>query len=137
MNEQILYALGTGILGIFVHTLMKIDKINKRSKGKIKLRSFFSLELPSILISVSIVVVAIIAREEIGQLKAVGNYLLLGFFCIGLSAQTIAYYISGRLERKMAKREKEEDNTNKIDEAIHTIGAGTIGLPKPNKPGGK
>ena len=72
--EQTIYALLTGILGIMVHTLMKINNINRRTKGKVNLKEFFAVEWPSIWISVSIVVVALIAREEIQKLKVVGNY---------------------------------------------------------------
>ena len=135
--EQTIYALLTGILGIMVHTLMKINNINRRTKGKVNLKEFFAVEWPSIWISVSIVVVALIAREEIQKLKIVGNYLLFGFFCIGLSAQSIAYYLSNRLERRLAKKEQDIDlKIEEIKDVINEIGAGQVGLPQvPTTPG--
>lgn len=129
--EQAVYSFLTGILGIMVHTLMKINAINRRSKGQINLKKFFAIEWPSIWISISIIIVALIAREEIIKLKAVGNYLLFGFFCIGLSAQSIAYYVSNRLERKLAKKEQDIDlKIEEIKDVINEIGAGQVGLPQ-------
>ena len=145
--EQVILAFLTGGFGIMVHTLMKINAINRRNKGRINLKKFFALEWPSIWMSVSVVIVAVIARQEIQQLKLIGNALLLGFFCIGLSAQSIAYYLANRGERTMGGKEQErepnieeiKDCINEIEDlkdVINEIGAGQVGLPQvPTTPG--
>lgn len=135
--EQVIYAFLAGSLGIMVHTLMKINTINRRKKGKIKLKKFFAVEWPSIWISVSFLIVAIIAREEIKQLKLIGNALLLGFFCIGLAGQCIAYYLSNRIQRGLEKKEQDISlGIEEIKDVINEIGAGQVGLPQvPTTPG--
>lgn len=91
---------GVGLLGILTHNLMKIDKLNRSANGKFNLRSFILLEWPSISISVIVLTVCLIARNEVKQLKAIGDWLGLGFYAIGLAAQSIAYYIKGKAEKE-------------------------------------
>lgn len=93
----ILFLAGLG--GIFTHILMKIDSLNRKYDGDANYGKFFKVEWASIAISVIVLFVALMAREEIRSLKAVGNYLALGFYCIGLAAQSIAYFFKGRTEK--------------------------------------
>lgn len=88
-----------GLLGVLTHTLMKIDKLNRKSNGGFKFNHFIRVEWASLSLSVIVVIVALIARMEVAQLKAIGNWLALGFFAIGLSAQSVAYFIKGRSEK--------------------------------------
>lgn len=105
MNYTVLNLMLCGLFGILVHTLMKINSINKKTKGNFKYQYFFKVEWASILISISIVTVALIARSEIKELSEIGNYLMLGFFCIGLASQSIAYYLSNKLEKRIETSE--------------------------------
>jgi hypothetical protein len=89
----------SGLLGVITHNLMKIDKLNRDSNGNFKFSSFIRLEWASILISVIVIVVAMIAREEIKQLKEIGSWLAIGFYSIGLAAQSVAYFFNGKAEK--------------------------------------
>lgn len=90
-----------GLLGILTHNLMKIDKLNRKTNGGFKIKTFIRLEWPSILISIIVVIVCLVARMEVKQLKAIGNWLALGFFAIGLAAQSVAYFIKGKAEKNL------------------------------------
>lgn len=102
MSYTIINLLACGLFGILVHNLIKINNVNKRTNGQFKPGYFFKMEWASILISISVVIVCLIARNEVKQLKEVGNYLMLGFFFIGLGSQSIAYALSSRIEKKIA-----------------------------------
>ncbi len=98
-----LFALS--MLGILIHTLMKIQGINKRQNGNFKFWPFIRLEWPSLLISICVVVVSLIARAEIATLKQVGNYLGIGFVALGYMSQSIIYHFAGKAE-KMLKNDE-------------------------------
>ena len=87
------------LLGILIHTLMKINGINKRTNGNFKFGAFIRMEWPSLFISVCVGVVALIARQEVVQLKQVGNYLGLAFVAIGYMSQSIVYHFAGKAEK--------------------------------------
>lgn len=97
----ILFLAGLG--GIFTHVLMKIDSLNRKYDGEVNYGKFFRVEWASIAISIIVVLVAMIAREEIASLKAVGSYLALGYFAIGIAAQSLAYMVKGRTEKIIEK----------------------------------
>lgn len=110
MSYTVFNLMATGILGILVHNLIKINNINKRTDGQFKAGYFFRMEWASIAISLCVVIVCLIARNEVKQLREVGNYLMLGFFFIGLGSQSIAYTLSSRIEKKI---ESTNDTTHK------------------------
>lgn len=88
-----------GMLGIVIHTLMKIKDINKRNKGNFKFGYFLKLEWPSLAISICLVIVALLVRAEIQQLEQVGGYLGLAFVAIGYMSQSIVYHFGGKAEK--------------------------------------
>ena len=100
MDYKIYTLLACGLFGIIVHNLMKIDSLNRKTDGNFKFRSFIRLEWPSITLSACVVIVALIARTEVKQLKELGNYLMLGMFAIGYMAQSIVYHFLGKAEKK-------------------------------------
>jgi len=103
----ILFALG--LLGILLHNLIKMDSLNRKSKGNLNLRQYLALEWISILISVVVVVVALIAQTEIKQLSVVDNYLGLAFVSIGYMAQSIIVTYMGRAESFLHEKDIKED----------------------------
>lgn len=104
----ILFALG--LLGILLHNLIKMDSLNRKSKGNLNLRQYLALEWISILISVVVVVVALIAQTEIKQLSVVGNYLGLAFVAIGYMAQSIVVSYMGKAEKFL----QSDENTQSL-----------------------
>jgi|SRR4051812_7664822 hypothetical protein len=95
----ILFALG--LLGILIHNLMKIDGINRSTQGNFKFIPFMRLEWASIMISICVVIVALIAKGEIKKLQAASGYLGLAFVAIGYMAQSIVYHVIGKAEKKL------------------------------------
>lgn len=104
-TNPLLFAVGC--LGILTHNLMKIDRLNRKENGNFKFWGFARLEWPSIFISVIVVIVALIARMEVKQLRTIGNWLALGFYCIGLAAQSVAYFLKGRAEKTLDNAKNE------------------------------
>lgn len=91
--------LALGLFGIIIHNLIKIETINRNSNGNFKFLPFIKLEWPSIAISVSVVIVAIIVKSEIQKLEAVSNWLGVGFVAIGYMAQSIVYALMGKAQK--------------------------------------
>ena len=104
----ILFALG--LLGILLHNLIKMDSLNRKSKGNLNLRQYLALEWISILISVVVVVVALIAQTEIKRLSVVDNYLGLAFVAIGYMAQSIVVSYMGKAEKFL----QSDENTQSL-----------------------
>jgi len=102
MEYTNLILFAAGMLGVLTHTLMKIDKLNRKTNGAFNFNQFIKIEWASLMLSAIVVVVAIIARTEISQLKAIGSWLALGFYAIGLSAQSVAYFVKGKAEKNLS-----------------------------------
>ncbi len=88
-----------GLLGIVLHNLIKLDGINRQSEGNINLWKYWRMERFSIIISVIVVVVCLIARQEVKQLQQVGNLLGLAFVAIGYMAQSIVVSFMGKAQK--------------------------------------
>ena len=88
-----------GLLGIVLHNLIKLDGINRQSEGNINLWKYWRMERFSIIISVIVVVVCLIARQEVKQLQQVVNWLGLAFVAIGYMAQSIVVSFMGKAQK--------------------------------------
>lgn len=97
----VLFALG--MLGILIHNLIKLDGINRASNGQVKLGKYWALEKFSILISLCVVAVCLIARNEVEQLEKVGKWLGLAFVTVGYMAQSIVVTFMGRTQKYLDK----------------------------------
>ena len=88
-----------GGFGILLHNLVKLNEINRKYDGIVNMQKYWALERFSIAISVCVVIVCLIAREEVKQLEAVGNWLGLSFVAIGYSSQSILSKYIGKAEK--------------------------------------
>ena len=95
-TELTLFLLG--VLGILAHNFIKLGELNKKDK-EITLAVYLKTEKFSIIASVIIVLVCVIASHEIKQLQQFGNYLGLGFFTIGYTGQSIIITKLGKLNK--------------------------------------
>lgn len=108
MNFASINLLGIGLLGILCHNLVEINKINHDpNKGCFNLAQYWAKEWAALLISFIVVIVGDIAKSEIAQLEAVGNYLLLGFFALGYMAQSILIFFMGKASDFIGKKTDE------------------------------
>ena len=110
MDYTQLTLFGMGMLGILTHNLIKMDSINRKSKGELNFTHYLRIERFSILISVCVVGIALVAKHEIKQLESVGKILGLAFVAIGYMAQSILVSYMGRAENFLDVNEKKVDN---------------------------
>lgn len=101
-----LFALG--ILGILLHNLVELNKLNRKTVGNLKLKEYFKLEVFSILISVIVVFVAILVKAEVQQLEAVGKWLGLAFVAIGYMGQSILIFVMGKAGKHIDKQDEQK-----------------------------
>lgn len=109
MDYTVLTLGGLGLLGILIHNLVKLNNINRASDGNINLWKYLRVEIFSILISVCVVVVALIARNEVRQLQQVGSWLGLSFVAIGYMAQSIVVSFMGKAQKIIEPTSKDDE----------------------------
>ena len=88
-----------GLFGILIHNLVKLNSINRKAKGNLNFGEYLKIEMFSILISVCVVIVALLAQQEIKQLQAVSQYFGLSFVAIGYMAQSLVIQFIGKAQK--------------------------------------
>lgn len=99
------YFLALGFLGVLLHNLVELNKLNKASEGKLNLRNYLMMERFSICISFLVVVVSVMIKHEIVQLEAAGKWLGLAFISIGYMGQSLLIFVMGKASNKIGKNE--------------------------------
>ena len=107
MNYTHLTLFALGILGILLHNLVELNKLNRASKGVLSIRQYLRLERFSILISVIVVAVASIIKTEITQLEVAGKWLGLAFMSIGYMGQSLLIFVMGKASKAIDKTDGE------------------------------
>lgn len=95
-----------GIVGIILHNLIQLNKINRETKGKVNLYSYFKLEIYSILISLVMVGVCVFTSQEIKQLETIGKWLGLAFVSIGYMGQSLLIWFMGKAGKSVGMEDK-------------------------------
>lgn len=108
MNYTNLTLFGLGLLGILLHNLVELNKLNRANKGSVRLGEYFKIERFSILISVVVVGVSLIVKAEITQLEQVGKWLGLAFMAIGYMGQSLLVFFMGKATKVLGKSEDDE-----------------------------
>jgi len=103
MNYNNLTLFCLGMLGVLLHNLVELNKLNKASKGNLNIRQYLKLELFSILISMVVLVVCIVIKSEIKQLERVGKWLGLAFMSIGYMGQSLLIFVMGKANKVIDK----------------------------------
>jgi hypothetical protein len=101
INYTNLALFGLGLLGIILHNLVQLNKINRSQNGNVNLFQYFKMEIYSILINVIVLVCALIAKHEIKQLEEASKWLGLSFVTIGYMGQSILIFVMGKTEKKI------------------------------------
>ena len=101
MNYTNLALFGLGILGIVLHNLVQLNKINRSQNGNINIIQYLKLEVFSILINIVAIICALIAKHEVAQLEQAGKWLGLSFITIGYAGQSILVFLMGKAEKKI------------------------------------
>ena len=95
-----------GMLGVILHNLIQLDKINRDNNGNINWIKYVKMERFSILISVIVVTLAVICSQEIRRLAIGGNWLGLGFICLGYMAQSILVFFMKKAKEKIGNKDE-------------------------------
>ena len=95
MEYTTLTLFAIGVLGILLHNLVELNKLNRAANGNLNLRQYIKLEWISVIISVIVVVVAIMIKHEIKQLEAAGKWLGLAFLSVGYMGQSLVIFLMG------------------------------------------
>jgi hypothetical protein len=101
MDYTNLALFGLGILGIVLHNLVQLNKVNRSQNGNINIIQYLKLEVFSILINIVVIACALIAKHEIKQLEQAGKWLGLSFITIGYMGQSILIFLMGKAEKKI------------------------------------
>lgn len=100
------FVLGTlGVLGILLHNLVQLAKINKQTGGKANIFKYWQLEKYSILIALIVVIIAVVALEELTQIEQFANWKGLGFIAIGYMGQSLLVFAMGKASSLIGKPE--------------------------------
>lgn len=98
MNYTHIALLCLSFLGIILHILVELNKLNKQSKGSFTLKKYFEVEIYSILISIIVSIVCVYVSQEIKQLEQVGRWLGLAFVAIGYMGQSLLIAFMGKAQ---------------------------------------
>lgn len=104
-----LVLFGLGMLGILLHNLVELNKLNKSSNCTFNIKQYFKLEVFSILISIIVVIVCIFASTELKQIEIFGKWLGLGFMAIGYMGQSLLIFFMGKVN-KIVNNENTKNN---------------------------
>lgn len=106
MNYTNFALYGLGVLGILLHNLVELNKINRNPNTKnFTIKGYFKLEAYSIVISLIVCFVALLIKSEIQQLDQVGKWLGLAFMAIGYMGQSLLIFTMGKANKVIDKDE--------------------------------
>ena len=109
MNYTNVTLYGLLILGVLLHNLVELNKLNRNLKGNVKITEYLKIERFSIIISLLVGVVAIIVKTEIKQIEAAGKWLGLAFVAIGYMGQSLLIFAMGKASKIIDKTEEDEN----------------------------
>lgn len=109
MNYMPIVLFLLGVLGVLLHNLVELNKLNKSQKGELKIKDYLKLEVFSIAISFVVVLCAVIASQEIKQLEQVGKWLGLAFVTIGYMGQSLLIFVMGKASKTIGN---DQENKN-------------------------
>lgn len=96
-----------GLAGIFLHNAIKLNQINKRTKGNANIGYYLKMEVYSIIIAVVIVAISIIVAHEIQSLYNAGIKIGLAFIAIGYMGQSLLVAWMGKAEKIIGRSDKD------------------------------
>jgi len=110
MNYTNVMLFGLGMLGVLLHNLIELNKLNRTHAGNIKVLEYLKIEQFTIYISIIVVGIAIIVKQEVTQLEAVGKWLGVAFVAIGYMGQSILIFTMGKANKVISDNETNKPN---------------------------
>jgi len=105
MNYTNLVLFLLGVLGVLLHNLIEMNKINRANKGNINIWAYLKLERFTIIISFIVVFVAILVKQEIKQVEAAGKWMGLAFVAIGYMGQSLLIFVMGKASKTIGNED--------------------------------
>lgn len=105
-TSLILFVLG--MVGVLLHNLIQLDKINRENNGNINWLKYVKIERFSILISILVVSVAVICSQEIRRLALASNWLGLGFIALGYMAQSVLVFFMKKAKERIGNKDEND-----------------------------
>ena len=102
MKEDLIL-IGLGVLGVLLHNLVQLNKVNHATDGHANLAKYWMLEKYSILIAVLMIVASVIILEELDQVKNFAEWKGTGFIAIGYMGQSLLIWFMGKAGNKVGK----------------------------------
>lgn len=99
MNYTNILLFALGLLGVLLHNFIELNKLNRSSNGDVKIGQYLKIERFTIYISIIVVFVAILVKQEIKQLEYVGNWLGVAFVAIGYMGQSLLIFTMGKASK--------------------------------------
>ncbi len=99
MNYTNIALFGLALLGVLLHNLIELNKLNRAQNGNVKLREYLKLERFSIYISIIVAFVAVMIKTEIKQIEQAGKWLGLAFVAIGYMGQSLLIFVMGKASK--------------------------------------
>ena len=106
MNYTNFMLFGLALLGVLLHNLIEMNKINRKENGNIKLGEYFKLERFSIYISIIVAFVAVMVKTEIKQIEQAGKWLGVAFVAIGYMGQSLLIFVMGKAQKNIDDQNK-------------------------------
>lgn len=111
-NDLILFCFGIG--GVLIHNLTKIYEL-KKSSAFVTVK-YFGMEWPAIAISLFIVALAVLGKNEVLHLKNVSNLAGFAFTAIGYMGQSLFVKFMGRASKAVGVDTPAETFTDKFSQ---------------------
>lgn len=96
MNYTNIVLMLLGMLGILLHNLIEMNKINRANSGNINISNYLKTERFTIMISLIVVFVAILVKQEIKQIEQAGKWMGIAFVAIGYMGQSLLIFAMGK-----------------------------------------
>ena len=112
MNYTHFTLIGLGLLGMLLHSLVELHKINTQTGGKASILSYLNMEKFSLSISVIMVFVCAVVSQEIKQIQQAANWIGLAFVAIGYMGQSLLVVFIGKANKIIGDEANKTDNTN-------------------------
>lgn len=89
-----------GLLGILLHNLVELNKLNRTGgNARLNLKKYLKLEVYSLLISIIMVFIAVLIKQEIKQLESAQKWLGGAFVTIGYTGQSLLIFVMGKANK--------------------------------------
>jgi len=93
-SDLILFAVG--LAGILTVNLIEIDALNQKETGNTNLKKYCSKHWANMMLSVVIVGVTVLSKQQVAELEAAGKWILGGIFAIGMVGPTAAQFVRSK-----------------------------------------